>query len=50
MNIQKYKDAVMWGAVIAKEKFPTSFYEASDKYLKSYKRLAIQARKDGNMQ
>ena len=40
----------MWGAGILGEKLPTSFYEVSDKYLKSYKKLAIQARKDGNME
>ena len=49
MDIRKYKDAVMWGAGVADEKLPTSFYESTEKYLKSYKKLAVQARKDGNM-
>ena len=39
----------MSGAGLVKEKFLTSFYEASEKCLKSYKHLAIQARTDGNM-
>ena len=39
----------MWDAGVVDEKLPTSFYEASDKYLKSYKKLTMQARKDDNM-
>ena len=38
------------GAGVLGEKIPTIFYEASDKYLEIYKKLALQARKDGNME
>ena len=46
MDIRKYKDAILWGAGVVDEKLPTSFYEDIDKYLKSYKKLAVQAKKD----
>ena len=35
MDVRTYKDAAMWGVGVAKEKLPTSFYEATEKYLKS---------------
>ena len=38
MDIRKYKDAIMWGAGVADEKLPTSFYDASNKYLESCKK------------
>ena len=49
MDTRKYKDAIMWGAGIAGQKLHTSFYDATEKYLKSYKKLAVKARKDGNI-
>ena len=49
MNTRKYKDAIMWVAGIAGQKLHTSFYDITEKYLKSYKKLAVQARKYGSI-
>jgi hypothetical protein len=48
-DIRKYKDAILWGALTAKEKLPTSFYTGIEAYLKSYKRLTQNAKKKGNL-
>lgn len=47
-DIRKYKDAILWGAKTVGERLPTSFYEEVDKYLESYKKLFIKAKKAGN--
>ena len=39
----------MWGTMIAGQKLYKTFYNATEKYLKSYKKLAVQARKDKNI-
>ena len=46
-DTRKYKDAILWGAMIAGERLPTKFYEEMDKYLASYKKLVIDAKKKG---
>jgi hypothetical protein len=49
-DIRKYKDAILWGATIAGEQLPTKFYEEIDnKYLASYKKLVIDAKKKGTI-
>jgi hypothetical protein len=47
-DIRKYKDGTLWGASMAGEWLPTTFYEEIEKYLKGYKKELVQARKDGN--
>ena len=48
-DMRKYKDAVLWGAMIARERLSTQFYEEMDKYLLSYKKQFIKAKKDGDV-
>ena len=48
-DMRKYKDAVMWGAQVAGERLPTKFYKEMDKYLLSYKKQFIKAKKDGDV-
>ena len=47
-DLRKYKDCVMWGAKMALERLPTSFYEGVDNFLGSYKKEFIQAKKQGD--
>ena len=49
MDARKYKEAIMQGTGVAEEKLPIAFYVYTDKYLSSYKKLVVQAKKDGNM-
>ena len=49
MDTRKYKDAILWGAKVLDAKLPISFYEDIDNYLKSYKKVAVQTQKHGNM-
>jgi hypothetical protein len=46
-DLRKYKDCVMWGAKMASERLPTTFYEGVDNFLGSYKKEFIQAKKAG---
>ena len=46
-DIRKYKDAILWGSSIAQSPLPTEFYTGIDQYLKSYKKEAVVAKKNG---
>ena len=46
-NIRKYKDAILWGSSQAKSPLPSSFYNEIDRFLKSFKKEAKEAAKDG---
>jgi hypothetical protein len=48
-DVRKYKDAIMWGANVAGERLPVSFYKEMDMYLASYKKLFIKAKKEGEV-
>lgn len=48
-DTRKYKDAILWGARTAGERLPTAFYEEMDKYLASYKKQFVKARKEGEV-
>ena len=48
-DMRKYKDAIMWGANVSGERLPISFYEEFDKFLGSYKKIFIKAKKDGDV-
>ena len=48
-DMRKYKDAILWGAKIAGERLPTNFYEEMEKYLISFKKIFIKAKKDGDV-
>ena len=45
VNIRKQKDAVIWGSKEADRPLPPAFYDAIDKYIKSYKKEVGGARK-----
>ena len=45
-NIQKYKDAIMWGLGQAKSPLPSSFYDEIERFLKSFKKETKLAAKD----
>jgi len=44
-DMQKCKDAIMWGALVRNEQLPTKFYEGFDRLLAGYKKEFAQARK-----
>ena len=46
---RKYKDSIMWGAKIAKERLPTQFFEMFDSFLEGYKKEFIAQKKIGNV-
>ncbi|CAB9498884.1 unknown protein (Partial), partial [Seminavis robusta] len=48
-ELRKYKDAILWGAKVAKQRLPRSFYEEMDTFLQSYKKEFAQAKKQGSV-
>lgn len=48
-DVRKYKDAILWGSGVIEERLPTTFYHKVERYLKSYKLLVTQAKKDGRV-
>ena len=48
-DIRKYKDAIIWGAKIAKTPLPRTFYEEVETYLNGYKKFAVQKKKEGKV-
>jgi len=48
-DVRKYKDTIIWGAKIAGQRLPTSFYEEIDAHIASYKKLYIKAKKEGDV-
>ena len=49
-DLRKYKDAIMWGAKIAKQRLPTAFYESFENFLAAYKNELAQGKKDGKVE
>jgi len=48
-DIRKYKDAILWGAKVAQQRLPTSFYKEIDGHIASYKKVYIKAKKVGDV-
>jgi hypothetical protein len=46
-DMRKYKDAIMWGAKVAGQQLPTSFYTKMNKFLQAYKNEVAQGKKRG---
>lgn len=46
-DIQKYKDAVIWGSKIVKTLLPATFYQEAEAFFKGYKKLVVKKRKEG---
>lgn len=44
---RKYKDAIVWGSKVVNQPLPVDFYRAIEQYLASYKKVAVNARKEG---
>ena len=47
--MQKYKDTIILDAKIAKTPLPILFYQEVETYLNSYKKLAVQKKKEGKV-
>lgn len=47
-HIQKFFDAVQWGAKEANSLLPVSFYQAKEKFLTAYKKQVANAKRKGN--
>ena len=45
VHIRKYKDAILWGAKVAKCALPSSFYLETERFLNSFKKEAKKAAK-----
>jgi hypothetical protein len=48
-DLRKYRDCVVWGAKMAGEQLPSSFFEDMETYLTAYKKKFAQAKKLGNV-
>ena len=48
-NLRKFKDAIVWGSTMAKQRLPILFYEEVDSFLKGYKKEFTQEKK-GNVE
>ena len=46
---EKCKDAILWGAKVARQCLPTSFYEEIDGHIASYKKVHTKAKKEGDV-
>ena len=49
-DIRKYRDAVLWGAKIAGQQLPSSFYDSMETYLCAYKKKFATAKKQGHVE
>lgn len=48
-NLRKYHDAILYGAKQAGKRLPQSYYEEVEKFIKGYKKEAVKARSEGNL-
>ena len=48
-NVRKFKDAILWGAKITDTLLPMSFHQQMERFLNSYKKEEVQAKKIGNV-
>jgi hypothetical protein len=49
VQLQKHKDAILWGSRVADWPLPTSLYTEIDTFLSSVKKEHIRAKKNGNL-
>lgn len=49
-DLRKYRDAIQWGAKMAKQLLPSDFYRETEQYLRSYKRMLATERRKGNVE
>jgi hypothetical protein len=49
-DLRKYRDAVQWGAKMAGEHLPSSFYDSMEVYLIAYKKKLASAKKQGHVE
>ena len=49
-DIRKYKDAIIWGAKIAKECLPLEFYQMWDDYLGGFRKKFVDHKKKGDVE
>lgn len=47
-HLRKYHDAILWGAKIANQPLPPSYYMDIEKFLDSFKKETAKAKKEGN--
>ena len=48
-HIRKYHDAILYGAEKVKERLPTEYYEAMEKFLSAFKKECAKAKSEGNL-
>jgi len=48
-DLRKYRDSVLWGAKVAGQHLPSSFYDAMEVYLAAYKKKLATAKKQGHV-
>jgi hypothetical protein len=49
VQLRKYNDAILWGSQQASELLPRGYYEEIDKFLTSYRKETVDAKKDGKL-
>lgn len=49
-DVRKYKDAICWGSSVRNEPLHEEFYRDIESYIKSYKKEAVQAKKEGRVE
>jgi hypothetical protein len=49
VQLRKYSDAIMWGSRQASQLLPRGYYEEIEKFLTSYKKEIVAAKRDGKL-
>jgi hypothetical protein len=47
VQFRKYNDALMWGSQAAKQLLPRGYYKKVDKFLQSFRKETVDAKKEG---
>jgi hypothetical protein len=49
VQLRKYHDAILWGSQQAKQLLPRGYYDAIEKFLTSYRKETVDAKKEGKL-
>jgi len=49
VQLQKYNDAILWGAAQAKEALPSSYYDEMREFLEAFKKETASAKSEGQL-
>jgi hypothetical protein len=49
VQLRKYHDAILWGSQQAKQVLPRAYYDDIEKFLTSYRKETVDAKKEGKL-